>query len=195
MSIFHLAVTIGGWAYLRVQMIAVAVTEPKECVVAPGQRVRGHPRAVPLVLPAAVAARDEASDLPGRSQVELNPLIGCQANYQTRNVSSSRSLSSSEMDLPSFFLAHHPVCVNRWAESARHVFFLAEVGEELQVNFTLGDSLITWLHSDERKRRIFENASLHTAVNGLLTLTADDLQSQTGPSVPLDDVQTEETSL
>ena len=64
-------------------MIAVAVTEPKECVVAPGQRVRGYPRAVPLVLPAAMAARNDASD-PYNSilaslsnQVELNPLIGC----------------------------------------------------------------------------------------------------------------------
>lgn len=60
-------------------MIAVAVAEPDEGVVAVGERVGRDPRRgvmTLLRLPAAVAACRYPRDLPRRSQVELEPLIG-----------------------------------------------------------------------------------------------------------------------
>lgn len=65
-------------SYLGVEVIAVAVAEPEQGVVAVRQRVGRDPRGgvvTLLRLPSGVAARRDARHLPRRSQVELEPLI------------------------------------------------------------------------------------------------------------------------
>ena len=74
----HNSVWINFWQlcdYLRVEMIAVAVTEPEEWVVAVGYRKRSYPRAVTTVLPTAVTTCYDARDLSHRTHIELNPLV------------------------------------------------------------------------------------------------------------------------
>ena len=64
--------------YLGIQVVAVPVREPQERVVAVGQCVRSDPGGdvvTLLVLPSAVSSRHDASYLPRRSQVVLDPLV------------------------------------------------------------------------------------------------------------------------
>lgn len=63
--------------YLGIQVVAVAVGEPQESVVAVRQGVGADPGdVVPLfALPSTVASCHDARNLSGRTQVVLDPLI------------------------------------------------------------------------------------------------------------------------